>query len=121
MPEVLSKTDGKGISAKAQKLKSPQPHAPGRWPRFYLAVLIERLRSAPHYDISLLRNRAPDVSEPVIPLHADCSPLHRLIAAEPSCAVANSALDQRRGSQSDGIVRAVCAKNGPAKATARII
>lgn len=56
--DVLSKTDGKGDSAEAQKLKSPQPHAPGRRPRFYLAVQIERLTSAPGYDISLLRTRA---------------------------------------------------------------
>jgi hypothetical protein len=84
MLEVLSKTYGKGDSAEAQKLKSPQPHAPGRRPRFYLAVLIERLTSTPRYDISLHQNRASHVNGHAIHAHADCSPLRRSTAAEPS-------------------------------------
>src|ERR1700682_5170960 len=32
-----------------------------------------------------------------IPLHADCSPLHRSTAAELSCARCNNALGRRRG------------------------
>jgi hypothetical protein len=39
MLDVLSKTYGKAFSAEAQNLKSPQPHAPGRRRRFYLAVI----------------------------------------------------------------------------------
>jgi hypothetical protein len=76
MLEVLGKTYGRGDSKEAQKLKPPQPHAPGRRPRFYLAVLIERPTFAPRYDISLRRNRASHVSGPAIPPHADCSRLH---------------------------------------------
>jgi hypothetical protein len=37
-------------------------------------------------DISLLRNRAPHLSGPAIPPHADCSPPHRPTVAELSCA-----------------------------------
>ena len=84
--DVLDKTYGKSDSKEAQKLKSPQPYAPGRRRRFYLAVLIERPTSTPRYDISLLQNRASHVSGPAIPLHPDYSPMHRSTAAEPSCA-----------------------------------
>jgi len=84
--DVLSKTYGSGDSEGAQKLTSLQPHAPGRRRRFYLAVLIERSKPAPRYDISLRRNRALRVNGPAFPPHADWSPLHRSTAAEPSCA-----------------------------------
>jgi hypothetical protein len=41
--DVLSKTYGKAILMEFKKLKPPQPHAPGRRRRFYLAVLIGRV------------------------------------------------------------------------------
>lgn len=84
MLNVLSKTYGKGVWKGAQKLKTPQPHAPSRRRCFYLAVLIERPTSTPRYDISLLRNRAPHVSAHAIHAHAGCSPVRRSTAAEPS-------------------------------------
>jgi hypothetical protein len=95
MLEVLNETDGKGDSAEAQKLKSPQPHAPGRRPRFYLAVLTERLTSAPRYDISLRRNRASNVSPHAILVArwlGGCVGQRPLNRRAP---VANSALDHR--------------------------
>jgi hypothetical protein len=86
MLDVLSKTYGKGVPEGAQKLKTPQPHAPSRRRCFYLAVLIERSKFTLRYDISLLRNRASHVHRPAILPHADCSTLRRSTAAEPSCA-----------------------------------
>jgi hypothetical protein len=64
MLDVLGKTYGKGVSEEARNLKTPQPHAPGRRRRFYLAVLIDRPTSTPRCDFSFLRNRAPHVSGP---------------------------------------------------------
>ena len=104
MLDVLSKTYGKGVSAEAQKLKTPQPHAPDGSRRFYLAVLIERPTSTPRYDISLLRNRASHVSRMQFmraPIARGCvgqRPPNRRAPVE------NSALGQRCGRQSDGIV-----------------
>jgi hypothetical protein len=46
MLDVLGKMYGKGDSADAQKLESPQPHALGRRPRFYLAFLKNRVSLA---------------------------------------------------------------------------
>jgi hypothetical protein len=54
-------------------------------PCFSLAVLTECSKSTPSYDISLLRNRASNLSGTAIPLHTDCVTLHRSTAAEPSC------------------------------------
>ena len=86
MLDVLSRTYGKGVSAEAQNLEAPQPHAPGRRRRFYLAVQIKHSTPTLHDDISLRRNRSSHVSAYAIPPHADCSPLHRSTAAELSCA-----------------------------------
>jgi hypothetical protein len=58
---------------------------PGR-PCFSLAVQVERSTSTLRYDISRLRNSASHVSAHAIHAHADCSPMHRSTAAEPSCA-----------------------------------
>jgi hypothetical protein len=55
-------------------------------PCFSLAVQIERSKSTPRYDISLLRNRASHVSAHAIHAHADWSLRHRSTTAEPSCA-----------------------------------
>jgi hypothetical protein len=55
-------------------------------PCFSLAVQIERSTSTLRYDISRLRNRALHVRAHAIHAHADCSPLHRSMAAELSCA-----------------------------------
>ena len=52
---------------------------------FYLAILIERSKPTPRYDISLLRNRASNLGGTAIPLQADCETLRRSTTAEPSC------------------------------------
>ena len=64
----------------------PNHMRPARRRRFSLAVFIERLTCAPRYDISLRRNRASHVSPHTIHVHADCSLMRRLVAAELSCA-----------------------------------
>jgi hypothetical protein len=69
-----------------KNLNKPNHMRPGRWPRFYLAVLIERATSAPHYDISRLRNRASHVSPHVIHARTDRSRMRQSVAAELSCA-----------------------------------
>ena len=58
-------------------LNSHNQNQRGRRRRFYLAVQTKRPTSAPRYDISLRRNRAPHVSGPTIPLRTDRSPTHR--------------------------------------------
>jgi hypothetical protein len=65
-------------------LNSHNQHA-GR-PCFSLAVLIGRPRSTLRYDISRFRTFASHVSVHAIHAHVDCSPLHRSMTTEPSCA-----------------------------------
>jgi hypothetical protein len=68
---------GKGDSEGAEKFKSLQPYAPGRGRRSYFAILIERLTSAPRYDISLLGKLCIKLSPHAIHANADGSALSR--------------------------------------------
>jgi hypothetical protein len=64
MMHVLSKTYGKGVWEKAQKLNTLQPYAPSRRRCFYLAVHRWGLNSPSRSIFSALRNRASHVSGP---------------------------------------------------------
>jgi hypothetical protein len=77
IPVVASKLSSSCRMLKVHRFKSC------RRPCFSLAVQIERSKSTPRCDISLLRNH---VSAHAIHAHADWSLRHRSTTAEPSCA-----------------------------------
>ncbi len=89
-----------------KNLNKPNHMRPGRWPRFYLAVQIERRTSAPRCDISLLRTK-PHTSMGMRFMRTPIA--HRCIGKPPSnrrAPAANRAPRQRCGRQSDSIVSA---------------
>ena len=80
---VLSKTYGNAFLRELKNSNHSNQMRPAT-----AALLSRRFRSksTPRYDISLLRNRASPINGNAIHAHADCSPLHRSTATEPSCA-----------------------------------
>src|SRR6266568_4504387 len=71
------------------KLISQMPYAPADGGAFIFPSKssVQRLLHVtifPRYDISLIRNRASHVNGHALRAHADCSPLRRSTAAEPS-------------------------------------
>src|SRR5258705_8258839 len=83
-PGVSGKAPAGGFKRCLLNLNSHNHNQHAGRPCFSLAVLIERSKPAPRYDISLLRNRASHVSALAIHAHAHCSRLDRSTTAEPS-------------------------------------
>jgi len=83
---VVDRSDSSCACAKSESSHQPNHMRPGRRRRFYLAILTERSKSTPRYDISRLRNHASHVSAHAIHARADRSPMHLSIAAEQPCA-----------------------------------